>query len=368
MTFQTILLPCVSRRVSVSCSKDCKNKCQSRMGNQSAECGYWEILTSTQIASSSSYFAFLCFTFHRDNPRSRPPPSHTPPHRTQPACDVRHMGSVKKSNDSSIQKFLGINVRVFWCLALICALEVRCRLAFFLFEPPTHPRSAAGRRLTFPSPRRSYFGHSACSRASLPAPRRSTTPGRRYVCFADLPEAASGGKWSPNSDGEERKRSARVFSDRPDPRLNPPPPPSQVNLKSTTGQTVPWPTPPIDYRSLELAWKVRRARTGATIEGAAQPFVMSNDLVSVTPVWRNLRVLFSKVDWILEGQSFAKRWTPTFSSKSSHISTHTPPALTHAIPLVPSPPPCQKKSRRNPLGSNSLPTPFTRPPRLASFA
>jgi len=90
------------------------------------------------------------------------------------------MGSVKKSNDSSIQKFLGINVRVFWCLALICALEV------LLWS---------------------------------------------FCLFAS------------QSSGAAQEYYTR----------------ETVNLKSTTGQTVPWPTPPIDYRSLELAWKAQSA-------------------------------------------------------------------------------------------------------------
>jgi hypothetical protein len=49
------------------------------------------------------------------------------------------MGSVNKSNDSSVRKFLGIHVRVFWCLALICALEVRCRLPYLNRQPRRSP-------------------------------------------------------------------------------------------------------------------------------------------------------------------------------------------------------------------------------------
>ena len=67
-----------------------------------------------------------------------------------PSCDVVHMGSVNKPNDSSVRKFLGIHVRVFWCLALICALEVRCRLSYSNRQPrrssfaplTTRPRSS----------------------------------------------------------------------------------------------------------------------------------------------------------------------------------------------------------------------------------
>ena len=49
------------------------------------------------------------------------------------------MGSVNKPNDSSVRKFLGIHVRVFWCLALICALEVRCRLPYSNRQPRRSP-------------------------------------------------------------------------------------------------------------------------------------------------------------------------------------------------------------------------------------
>jgi hypothetical protein len=77
--------------------------------------------------------------------KSSPRPTfrhYTPPPNPRCASNVRHMGSVnKKSNDSSIEKFLGTHIRVFWCLALICALEVRCRrgpVVASLFERQIH--------------------------------------------------------------------------------------------------------------------------------------------------------------------------------------------------------------------------------------
>mmetsp|Transcript_5642 Transcript_5642/g.22853 ORF Transcript_5642/g.22853 Transcript_5642/m.22853 type:complete len:146 (+) Transcript_5642:165-602(+) len=90
------------------------------------------------------------------------------------------MGSVNKSNDSSVRKFLGIHVRVFWCLALICALEVLL-WSFCLF-------------------------------------------------------------------GSQSSGAAQAYYTR-----------ETVNLKSTTGETVRVPTPPVDYRSLELALKAESA-------------------------------------------------------------------------------------------------------------
>ena len=90
------------------------------------------------------------------------------------------MGSVNKPNDSSVRKFLGIHVRVFWCLALICALEVLL-WSFCLFASQSSGAAQA------------YY-------------TRET-----------------------------------------------------VNLKSTTGETVRVPPPPVDYRSLELALKAESA-------------------------------------------------------------------------------------------------------------
>ena len=51
-------------------------------------------------------------------------------HSRATTCDVHPMGAVKQS-PGSIRSVLGIHVRVFYSLALICALEVRC-----------HPRRA----------------------------------------------------------------------------------------------------------------------------------------------------------------------------------------------------------------------------------
>ena len=72
---------------------------------------------------------------------------------------------------------------------------------------------------------------------------------------------------------EIHPRKARAFS-RAGPRAHPAPRRPQVNLKSTTGETVRVPTPPVDYRSLELALKVRRRP--AAISRAARTRV-SND-------------------------------------------------------------------------------------------
>ena len=175
------------------------------------------------------------------------------------------MGSVNKSNDSSVRKFLGIHVRVFWCLALICALEVRCRLPYLNRQPRRSPFAP----LT-PRPRSTQvLLWSFCLFWSQSSGAAQAYYTRETVRARASSSAASIKCWPGNPPAE----SARIFTRRT-PRSPRSPRRPQVNLKSTTGETVRVPTPPVDYRSLELALKVRRRP--AAISRAARSRV-SND-------------------------------------------------------------------------------------------
>lgn len=180
--------------------------------------------------------------FHDQAPRL---PYSQAAERSYKFCDGVHMGSVKQP--SNIRNILGIHVRVFYSLALICALEVRCRHFLNSFSNCIFQRCWPLTR-SFHT-RRSCSGRAVYLRPNHLALRRLTTRGKRCASIFLIPND----KWRAGS--YETRRScfdARLTREPTVSRLRI----NQVNLKSTTGQTCRVPVPVIDFRGLALALKV----------------------------------------------------------------------------------------------------------------
>lgn len=121
------------------------------------------------------------------------------------------------------------------------------------------------------------------------------------------------------------------------------------------------PTPPVDYRSLELALKVRRRP--AAISRAARSRV-SNDRSRRGAAWEMSNTPFFFDDSFSARASLSLALAAAAADRASRL---TRARLTPALLFV-----CLrrhrlgKKRRRNPLGSSARASPFTRLLRLAS--